>query len=457
MPTAKPILVALTALLLAGCGNLDPHSHAPDCDDCNGWSVDDAPESTEAENDVETTTAALGPCEPAPRLEAPVNWGELESEEYDADRLVERVETKDTGNFEGTYRFQWKYDEAGRLIEVTTELNGEPVARSNWEYDEGRPTAVERTIGGVVVERQIWHYDGDELTDRRVEMAPRGFSRQLDNSFSWIARDTIDLHDTYSLRPNARFSGGYGDFDNPWDDANRHLAADDDADCYGLPASVGHGYPKDEASYHLGWPDGEEMNAPIGFDYGFAAYAYYYGTQAWYGHMGIATGWPFSLNFGADRSIVAIADIAYDERGRMVAEQLEVTSEQMAPETGDDWIFVERTRRFDDRGLADDRVVAETDSHTGEATLQFSRNDDGDLLFRQRFRNGELDAFQNWTYEDGRAVKLDIYIPDTPLSATTVYYVVPAVGWTKVLFEDPEAEIVHSATYDRTAESADAE
>lgn len=356
---------------------------------------------------------------------------------WDGERLIGRTEINSHDD-ERVTELSWNYDDAGRLIEVTEQVDGEVLSRSVWTYEGDKPSSVERFVNEISVERQNWNYEDKALASRQIEVASTGLDGELDAPYM---SSHVDAHDSYTARALRRNEWGFSEVKNAWYDANTHLHVEEGADCYVLPTSVGHGYPDDEASYHLGWSDTGEDPENIGFAYGYAGYAYGYGNHSWYGHLGIASEWPNS----GHHSSFARSEMTYDEQGQMVNEKLVFSTWQH-----DSTVTVERDRMMGSAGVERDRIaVHDEEGASGDAELRFERNDQGLLTARERFRNGEPVSHQHWSYdEDGNVIELDVFTEflnqDDELYA---YYGSSAHPSPAALFEEQDTTDAYVITY----------
>lgn len=440
--TMMAVVLGAGVALGAGCGEFDAErfdgAGCPGCDEepvvereavggGEDWSVEDV---GQADSDAPF-------CLPKPAAVGS-GAGDVEKEYDEQGRLV-RLEQR---ALSGDREFEWEYDEEGRLREVVTDVEGDPSARSVWAYLGDRPASVHRYVGDVLVERQSWEYDGERLAARSVEFAPSGPDGERVGESARHIMQTVDRHDSYSAQAMGRLLHGTGtsdDFD-PWVDANAHLTPRGEEDCRRLPVSPGHGYPDDEQSYMLGWVDaGDSSVSTLQYD---AEFPYFYGTKTWYGHLGVATGWPEQF-FYFDGLMRLESSLEYDEEGRMVDERLVVDGlDDEKP------LEVERSRQFDDRGLAVDRVVVERGDESGDAELRFDRSAEGLPMVRERFRNGRLVAFQNWSYDDeGSAEQLEVHVES--FEHHPAEYLQPAPPLAALLLESVESGPEHVATLER--------
>ncbi len=359
---------------------------------------------------------------------------------WDGDRLVERVQESMRHGNETSVHFVWKYDDLDRLTEVIKERDDEPLARSLWSYSKGNPVGVERLIGDVAVERQSFEFDGDRLVARDIAVDPRGIDGELD-SFGYASR--VSGHDSYAVDTSDMFHFGNGDLDNPWVNANAHLQVAAGDECYRLPTSLGHGYPDDEASYHLAWTDGEQNPQGIGFAYHFGGYAYFYGDNSWFGHLGIGSSWPSIYPNEIDSQY----RLTYDESGRMIGEEFDFT------DLDGDSVAVQRARSFDESGLNRDRLSVARDGDEAHAELHFERDENGRLQRRERLRGDQVVSVQKWDFDEaGHATGLHLLpeVHDTGYWPVTGPNPSPAE-----LFEAPVGEPTASRSYERGFDDLD--
>lgn len=418
--TAAAVGIGLMAISMAGCGNMDEGDDQ--CTNCDPWNIAEGQQP-------------LNPCVPTAVDRDSEHNVEVLDRTWEQEKLVERVETVEFHDRTSEYATQWSYED-GRIQEATTTIDGEVVGVSAWEYDGFRPVEVTRRLHGSVVERQAWRYDGMRLLEREVEVVPEGMDGDLDSVAFREARHTIEQHDDLGVRILDRSSRSFSEPHSPWNDANIHLQTAEDDGCYQLPASPGHGYPEDGDSYHIGI-SGEYSNSATGkaYDYGYNGF----NPQPWYGHTGVATSWPFDMQHPREEGFHA--SIEYDDQGRMESETLSFVS------GADEVMSVERQRAFDDRGLNSDSVTVDDGRSSGEADLRFERDDAGNLQQREHFWNDELVSRQTWSFADGRAQTLELYMTEPSAVAH------PPNPGPEVLVEEPgDGELVHVTTYERSDE-----
>lgn len=351
---------------------------------------------------------------------------------WEDDRLVERIELEGVDDVERD-EFSWDYDESGRLTGATYLEDDELVGQTDWNYDQDRPAKVERRVDGEVVETQSWSYrDDGTLSGRELESSGTDSPTPLDNYVLTEAGRGPSL-----WRPDEDLTS-----------ANAHRRAAPSDSCYELPHSSGHGYPVDEPAYIVGLEPGDPLpfdppghiSAPaeapsIAGHYSRPGYAH--PPRLHYGHVGLSTGWPEGRNL-SNKNI----ELVYDETGRMVTERLE------RQQHDDQLLEVERQRDFSDGTLQRDHIDLQMGDQTAGATLDFDDGDDRRV--RRRIRDGREVADQTWRFADGRAVELDIRVPD---------HIEAAVEWgdrpLTALFNTPEEDSdangqpQHTATYQR--------
>ena len=358
-------------------------------------------------------------------------------QQWDGDRLTERTKEIEDGEETRLIEYEWDYD-GDRLLEASRVVDGDVVDRASWSYEEGRPASVSRFVDGVEVEHQSWAYDEENLSSRTIERNQYGLG---DDTGDESRRAPHGL-DTYAITTGA--GDLYSVDANPWTGANAHLDIDASDDCFELPASWGHGYPVDEASYHLGWSDDEAPGTNIGQAYLYGGYGYGYGNYSWYGHVGIATSWLVDGYSPVPGGDVAV-EVTYDDEGRMVAEDVEYPG---GHEVDGKRVAIERKRDFGEAGLERDAITVATGEKTADATLRFERNDDGNPVVRERYRDGELVAHQSWDYDGDRAVDLEVYAEsDIHEDEGYVYQALRALP--ELLIDGFESEPTPTARYER--------
>ena len=414
--------IGLALMLFWGCGDTEVEPEEP-CQNCEQWELD------------EDQARQLQACAPS-SVEGEDNFiAEIVDRQWEGDRLVGRDALVTSSGVEHFYETHWEYDEDGRMQSATTYIDGTKAAVSEWTYDEERPVEVERRLRGMVVEAQSWSYEDGQLVGRQAQFTPRGEEGSGELADFTELRYAIELHDDYSLRFFGRSDENLEtrEFHSLWEDANAHLDVNVDDDCYRLPASAGHGYPEDDHSYHLGLnTDYAATLSQIIYDYNYNGF----NPQAWYGHLGVATGWPYDTMHVHDRPLSMA--LKYDEEGRMVGEEIDYQNSSRES------VAAERVRSFNERGLSEDVLVVEHQGESAEALLRFERDEDDNLISRERLQNGELASRQEWTYEDGKAQSVEVYLSKTN---PTVYTPNPPLD--ELLDKEAPSSLEHVATFER--------
>ncbi len=322
-------------------------------------------------------------------------------QEWEGDRLVRR------GHPDNPSEYEWKYDEAGRLIEVSRTPNvvDQAIDRAVWSYRGDDPVQVERYVDGVLVQRQQWEYDEERaLVGRQFEAEARGLDGEIEDGANTASRPL----DSYELVvPSARLE--YEPTTDPWAASNAHLHSDAGDDCYRLPTTMHHGYPVDENAYHLGLAAEDEITAEIRAGYGHEGYYYGYGQVNWYGHVGIGTAWSEMFRHGGRPVGSALTTIAYDDEGRMIEETVEFS----ARTRDDERAITMREREFGASGLLHDQLTVESGDELASAELLFDRDDTGRIFERRRMVEGELVSQARWSY-GGSDAAVEIQVEAAP-------------------------------------------
>ena len=310
-------------------------------------------------------------------------WDVLVKEQrWDGDRLLSRTER--AGQDGPLLReWSWRWDAQGRLVEAALDDLGDPEQprrhEARWSYDaSGAPSAVERWIDDVLVERQRWSFDGrGVLTSRTWEAsAPAALAAAHGGEPSdWAVVAGLDDH---QLRANP-FLFDYGFEGNPWDDA---LPTDGVDGCAMLPRSAGHGYPGAEPEYWLGVAAGERpYDVGVAYGSGPRTTIRRYNDNAWYGHDGIGAGWlagPGGAPLGEATPERVEVTVSYNERGQMTREDAVVHLGEGVE------VVVERVREMDAEGrVASDEVKARSGQEGWVRELRFERDDAGSVVARE--------------------------------------------------------------------------
>lgn len=325
-------------------------------------------------------------------------WREI-NQEWNGDRLVRRTEDDKYRNSDPSHvEYEWTYDDAGRLVEATRINDEDQQDRTTWTYDDNMPVEVERFIEDIPVERQSWEFDDDEiLRSRHIAVDPEGLDGESLDSDANRSPATLD---TYPLN-RLDDPGIYQELTDPWEYSNAHRRAGDD-ECFRLPTTAGHGYPIDELDYRMTFIDDGDLSDVVRHGYGIDGPTYASGPAQpkWYGHVGAGTAWN---RVNSPRNFLTF-DITYDDRGRMIDEEMAFEKREGDAEL----VTVERTREFASGNLEQDAVTVESDDESLDATLHFARDDDGNLTERTRTVGGETVSRQQWSYDDGIAVDLEV-------------------------------------------------
>lgn len=309
-------------------------------------------------------------------------------------RLVRRHEQSNTTSSPNAVDISWRYDDAGRLLEAL-QMAGAREDRAVWEYDGDLPVGVSRYISGRLVERMSWAFEDGRLVSRQAMVGVDldgevgGATGQLPKPVvldSYMLRSTHHHWDSSAIRTLT-----------PWSGANAHLNAGEDARCYPLPTSLGHGYPEDEKNYFIGQSPEELPEDGMEYAYGYQRNFMGLERPIWYGHMGVGSIW-LAPSFELQQQIQST--VHYDDTGRMVAEWMEQSFQD--PQV--DAMIVARTRDFEGSNLLYDAIEVTSGVDVIRSALHFERNAAGVLLRRERTRNDMPMEFQTWRYDANNAV-----------------------------------------------------
>lgn len=342
--------------------------------------------------------------------------GETEITQRFADgHLVEHVETKTSDQNMQQTQYSWSYNEAGRLTEAL-KVGDDRSDRAVWEYDGELPRSVSRYVDDVLAERLTWDFNNEgRLVSRRIETGLE--LNEADAGEPVVLHQPVVL-DSYALRSTAASWGRFTGVSTPWSGANSHLNASEDAGCYQLPSTLGHGYPEGDNSYYIGALPTVTPEPEMEYAYGFQLYYYGFSRPVWYGHTGIGSMWP-AFNYQYDRRVEST--VTYNDAGRMTSESME----QFFSDPELESVSITRERQFEGSYLIDDEIAVQRGEQTVRAGLHFERNSDGALLRRERTRDDELVAFQEWNHGEGsESVTLNIHVAkrENPVEDAYDYY-----------------------------------
>ncbi|MEO1268323.1 MAG: hypothetical protein AAFX99_09500 [Myxococcota bacterium] len=331
-----------------------------------------------------------------PWLEAPeASWEVLVKEQtWDGQQLLSRTERQgEQGPI--VRRWNWRWDDQGQLVHaMLIDTQPEQPSRdyeAHWSYtSHGAPASVERSIDGVIVERQTWLYsDAGTLVSRTFKSSSPQTLAAIHGGEpeAWIMVQGLDDHQS-AFQPwvfDPAFEG------NPWSDA---IPTSDDG-CAALPRGAGHGYPDAEPEYHLGVA-ADLRPYDIGLAYGSDPdlYTRRANDLSWYGHTGIGSGWlagPASRPPAALPAHIAVT-VHYNHAGHMTHEDALVTLSDGRQVT------LARTRSLDDEGrIQDDHLHAQLGSEELHQTLLFERDASGALASRELRWGSTRIEHQTWT------------------------------------------------------------
>lgn len=285
------------------------------------------------------------------------------------DQLLVEQDAYDHINSNGVRTsLSWNYDNEGRMIESVYAPANQQINTASFVYDEeGRLVALTRDVDGEIFLSQSWSYENGELIARSSEYLP---------SAQW-----------HTSADNARGQTVWDHFSH-WDSSTSTT----NDNCTTLPFSILHGYPDEEKVYQLGWQLSDVPNN-IGFSYRYDGYGWNYGTQSWFGHMGIA-----SIYDTAEWEASAMRKntITY-QNGRMTTEVITMANEEDSQQS------ITRNRIFEGELIQTDEVINSftgTESSPGMYTLDFSYDERGNIQTRQLFQDEVLTHHNTWTYNE---------------------------------------------------------
>ena len=251
------------------------------------------------------------------------------------------------------------------------------ISTASFVYDgEGRLVALTRDLDGEITLSQSWNYENEELLSRSSEYLPAAqWYTSADNTHP----QTVWDHTSH------------------WDLSTSTT----DENCTNLPYSILHGYPDEEKVYQLGWQRSDVPNN-IGFSYRYDGFGWNYGTQSWFGHMGIASIYDTDP---WDADTMRKNTITY-QNGRMTTEVITMANEEESQHS------ITRNRTFEGEPMQTDEVIntlTGSESSPVIHTLAFSYDERGNIQTRHLHQEGVLTHHNTWTYnEDGSLTGHDI-------------------------------------------------
>lgn len=307
---------------------------------------------------------------------------------FDKGRLVERLVVRDNGT---ETRLTWSYDQAGRMTVAEGVSTGSKTvtARADWKYDgAGRPIEVIRQRDGAVHRINRWSYgEENKLVNRTIVTVshPAHFTQLLDN---YEGQKSFNM-----------FGYDYGVAQFP-------------DDCHFPGVSLTDGYPG--YHYDLGWTrlaEEEPASDTVHWNrqyanhelYGFSNY--YYVPPIWATHDLLSTPWTSTL-----KSEQVIVEIDYNAAGENTSEQIYGLLPDF--ERGD--LLHQRSRAFEDGRLVQDRVrIGATESAAAvQRTLEFQYDSANRLIRRELLENEVLLAYQSWSFDQaGHHLGHTVFLP----------------------------------------------
>ncbi|MAA79515.1 MAG: hypothetical protein CL916_09670 [Deltaproteobacteria bacterium] len=282
---------------------------------------------------------------------------------WENDLLVSQ-DSYDHINSNGNHiNLSWSYDDEARMSQSVYTSANQQVSTASFVYDEkGQLIQLTRDLDGEILLRQSWNYENEELISRSSEY----------NSSQW-----------YQSADNAHAQSVLN-YSSHW---NSSIATTEE-NCINLPYSIVHGYPDQEKVYQLGWPLNDVPNN-IGFSYRYDGYGWNYGTQSWFGHMGVASMYDVT-EWNAET--MRTSTITY-QNGKMVTEVLTTDLEEESQ------FSITRTRSFEGDLMITDEVINTHPSSSGIHTLEFSYDEQGNLETRNLHLDGVHTHHNTWTYD----------------------------------------------------------